>query len=1098
MSFTDTLLGIGESIQNTVEKVPGIKAAGTAVRNVANDVSNAFAGDYSKSATQEIDTRAKSYAPMFIPQAKAMQLSRDAMASQRDAVVQELSSLPTTYAKTGQGTSVMSKNDVTSQAPKLPDVVPPSPTAYDLGKQKATGEVLQEIIDLQKSGIIAPRSKLNTFAKSVARGGTLGIVGQVDPTNAFTQAQYEQTPMSKTEARVNMAGEFGAAMMPYSAIGKMVGVAAKSVGFLNELHATNRFAYGMLVDNMANQVADASIRRASGQDYKASDMVTGLIMGGMFEGVFAGLRSLRGVSHTNVIKQINDKADEFFQANNRLPNNDEMVSLLAKEKIIGSNNTFDDLYKESRLAYFSGIDPETGKPRTGTPGIDYPAPPPPMEPSPMEMPPPPEHMVEDAPQDLLNVYEQASKNEITTQELSDLFQKSSKWDQFKGKAKDAFAFTKKSWGLFMDSEFLKKQGPEGEQIAHMIDVADQERAINTGNAFLDGLPILKSLDDKEAIRMADVAEGRIAPSTDKEVAFMNWWNRVRTDIAQQAQKSGLMIKNSEGQMVPWVPRDNYLPRFVKYDELKTALENLGKMVPTKKEAFLQNMKKELEKSGLRFANTTDVERFLEKRSVAPKGVYGPLEKAREADMPDMFVERDVRKILPEYIQKSYGRLADAGNFGANQEKINALLDRVKISQGEEQATLLKDYVNRITGIESMAQKGAFSPIAVKTSNALRTWQVLTKLSLSGLSNMGDTVKPFVHTDFISALKGIAKSFTEDGAIQGTRSGVMENNLKSLAEDLGDSSLSEGLLKWTGFNWTEKKIRLFNANAAIAYSEKVAQRLNKQLKSVGGDLEKLDNAFAYRRLNQLLDNADEAIKRGYLTQAEKDIVGYRGIADSQPIRRLDLPYYWQTPPARVVTQFKSFAYKQMKFTNQFVVKEARRGNIRPLVSFLVMSQVFGEPVGDLKAWVRGRDRPTDLSSRLIDNMMTIGGIGLVTDFFANIQYGSMGGGFARFIIGPALSDTGDWLERMMSPKRGERLTQKILQQIPVVGPAAANSYSPPRQAYKARTMPILPDILDLMTGQNSGGGGGGGGGGRGSSRLPNRNRTRYYPNRNRTR
>jgi hypothetical protein len=596
----------------------------------------------------------------------------------------------------------------------------------------------------------------------------------------------------------------------------------------------------------------------------------------------------------------------------------------------------------------------------------------------------------------------------------------------------------------LNSRYIERFGTEGKEISKMIDTADEIAGVRIGIDVSEMQPILKRMTPEELERFPDIAEGRLQASSENEKAMMAFWAGRRAHIANSAQAHGITVRGADGVDRPFMPRDNYYPRRLNEDELKKIRSN-----PDKQNKLFEDM---VQKSNGRIASITEAKKIfndiirdrLQKR-------FGNLEKAREIDfLPDYMLIRDPRLVLSSYLEGSRRRLADAAQFGPKQERILELIERAR-TKGMDADTMLA-LVRRATGEE------IFNPGEVALSRAARLYQNITKLSLAAVTNLGDVVKPFVRTgEFIPTLRGIVRSFTDSGQIQATRSGAVEANLRALLQDAGDSRASDLFFKYTGFTATETKIRQFNANAGIAHAEVLVKRLKANP----------DNAFAYRRLAQWMEDPDAAIKRGYLTQAEKDVIGFRGIADTQPVRRMDLPFYWQRPGVKVVTQFKTFAYKHMTFLKKFMVDEAARGNIRPLLAFLVLGQVVGESVGDLKAFVRGREREQEMGRRIIDNYMTIGGIGLATDFLANLQYSSLGGGFLKFVAGPTLTDIDDWLTRATSSNRVERLTKKGVSTLPIVGPYSAQKLFPTSKTYKARTIPIAEDIIQLMEGAKKG-------------------------------
>lgn len=1065
-----------------------------------------------------VEKKSRELEPKLIPEATALKLSRDALESERQTELKRIEALPEGDRLTGEGTNVFAmragNTGVSQIKPKKPLPIPPAPTAKDLALERSNEEVVREMVDLIYRGQQPQRSKLKGLAQTAASALTFGTLGGEDMKDPLKQAQYVIDPLTGDEKVARALTTVGVSLVPYTVTARMVGSAARQVGFLNNLYQNNRFVYGALVENLGQELIEGTVRKGTGQEYGKAQFFQGLVMGGLFEGGFAGMRSLEGVTHQDILKQLNKIAENVAAEKGSYPSMNEVVEYAFKHDLkMPNGQTFQHVFRDSRLAYYRGK-------QKGTPGMDFPFEPPRPSgdglnrqgpevekvesmlseefPGPRMVPgrelttaesprdangvPFPEKEIDD-----LNDANIMTKQELTSDEIAQMFEKASAWEKAKGLPSRMWNSRKVTLGRLLDAGWLSRQGAEGKRITEMIDAADQERAISIGNAMNSGYPVLKALKTPEqAVRAYDMISGKIKPESAEDQAFMSWWDGVWRDIGQKASDAGLEIKDSDGGTRPFSQvfqeaqqRGTFTPRFVDYDKVQEFLEKLGKAPKDKKEQWLTHMKNLIEgNSGgrMKFANLVEVERFFQKKSTRPTSSYGHLERAREAeDLPEEFYTKDVRKILPEYIQGSYARLADARNLGPKQEMVNDILQKYRDQavmkhgpkEGEQMYSDMLEYVNRVTGLEALTQKGAFNPGLQKLSKVARTYQVITKMSLSSISNIGDVVKPFVRTDWVSALKAIGQEFSPSKATRdmstarAARSGAIEHNLRSLAEDLGDTQFTEKFLRWTGFEYTERKIRQLNANAAINYAGTLAKQLKRSLDKVGGDIEKMDNPFAYRRLAQLVEDPEAVIRRGYLLDAEKDVAGYRGIADTQPIRRLDLPYYWQSPTGRVMTQFKSFAYKQMTFMKKHIIDEARQGNVKPLISFLVLGQLVGEPVADLKAFVRGRSRDENIGRRIIDNYMTIGGMGLATDFLSNIQYGSMGGGFLRFIAGPTLQDTGDWLERIASPKRAERVTKKALYSVPVVGPAAANAAFPAKQVYRARTAPILDDILDIF-------------------------------------
>ena len=286
------------------------------------------------------------------------------------------------------------------------------------------------------------------------------------------------------------------------------------------------------------------------------------------------------------------------------------------------------------------------------------------------------------------------------------------------------------------------------------------------------------------------------------------------------------------------------------------------------------------------------------------------------------------------------------------------------------------------------------------------------------------------------------------------------------------------MRWTQFERIERGLRSIGANAGKNYAEMLFKKLKKNP----------NNIFARRRLEQLDIDVDEALKGNVLSEMDKVKAGYKAVSDMQPIRRQDAPYYWQSPSGKTFTQFKSFSLKHGNFMKEFVFKEATKGNVKPLISFIIGGLIVGEAVADLKAAVRFRERNADIWGRIFDNYMTVGGLGLATDFFSNVVYGQSGSGLYSFFAGPTVSDlingitaVGTDLSRVAtgkgfaglgeksSPGKAQsRVLKEIIQKIPVVGQPLRGILLPSKQSYKARTAEEQEDIYESIINGLSGG------------------------------
>lgn len=603
----------------------------------------------------------------------------------------------------------------------------------------------------------------------------------------------------------------------------------------------------------------------------------------------------------------------------------------------------------------------------------------------------------------------------------------------------------------VDNKALTRYGDEGKIIFDKIKNAEKTATFEKSKQIMKLDSELKGLSDEHALNFKDYVEGTLPtpPEAQKAVAV---WKEISNDVATTAKETGLTIKvTQEGKTikVPFNARENYYPQIINDKELKKAFsaDNYEKFIgsfATKNNIPVAKAKKMLE-------------------TAISKNQYGNLERPRLGNMPDEVLQKDPRVALPEYINKAYDRLGIAKEFGGDDKILDNLVEQAR-KKGLDSEEIYK-LTNRLLGREK------FDEAAKKVSSGIRAYNNITKLSLAAVTNLGDIIKAPTRTNITSTLKAIYQSFTKKGKSFAGKAGVLDPILDDFARE---TNIGENFYKYTGFKATESKLRQITANASKNYIEMLAKKLKANP----------NNPFARRRLEQFDLNPDTIIKNGL---KEDDYVkgAIKGISDLQPTSPTDIPHYWQSPTGRVATQYKTFAYKQMNFAKEFIVDETRKGNLKPLLTFLIAGQAVGEGVGDLKALIRGREREKDPMKRIVDNYMTIGGVGMVSDFVRAIADDTQGSAFMKFVGGPTFSELNDIIFAAKGDlqalkdgkdfvvgkpsKKGERQSKTaktLLYKVPLVGPYAANKAFPTKEAYKSRTpTPTLDeDIIDQIRGR----------------------------------
>lgn len=366
--------------------------------------------------------------------------------------------------------------------------------------------------------------------------------------------------------------------------------------------------------------------------------------------------------------------------------------------------------------------------------------------------------------------------------------------------------------------------------------------------------------------------------------------------------------------------------------------------------------------------------------------------------------------LVNWLANARHRITDAEMFGPRNRNINRLLAEMR-QKNPELSEVAGWLVQRALG---MGEPQQFQRI----SRFIRSWQAISKLQVAAITNFGDFLKPLVFADgdMASAIKSIFWAIAPENLSAGARasraqalrSGATTANLRALARETGSTRVADFFLRKSGFQRVELKVREAQALTGINYADTLAARLQKT------GIEK--NPWAARRLGELVgfDNLDTVVAEGRVASSKlRDLVGARAIAEMQPFGRLSTPGLYANPLGRVAFQFKTFALKQMRFTQKYILREATQNrNLRPLITFTIGAQMLGEPIADVKAALRHgdtkaafRERPTDLFNRMIDNMLQVGGIGLVTDFLTSVRYNKHSP-ISGFFLGPAVQDLTD--------------------------------------------------------------------------------------------
>jgi hypothetical protein len=339
-------------------------------------------------------------------------------------------------------------------------------------------------------------------------------------------------------------------------------------------------------------------------------------------------------------------------------------------------------------------------------------------------------------------------------------------------------------------------------------------------------------------------------------------------------------------------------------------------------------------------------------------------------------------------------------------------------------------------------------------NGLSFWNTNTKLSLAPLAH---TTQPFniaFLTGVGNAVKGLVKSI-------GSPSQAARLSLES-------GAAIEDLMR----NWEVQ------VNGSLA--EKTTRAIMRPLNLIGN----INRSWAVSSAPHVLEDAFRKLGQGSTPQSTIRLLQHLDVDPNDLLRLgpqdksliyraarkisdlsfpetnvMNVPPAWrQSSIGRVATMFKPFLFKQAKFLNDFVFKEVRHGNVKPLMAMAMISPTVGIVGSYLRAAAReGTFDPKQLpgldkdhwADRVVWGMSQLGGLAIYGDII-----GAMGSprGNSRWIsvfAGPVMSDAVTAMEdlsdlyKSKNPflKLTKEINSEILPRIPIVGPGLQQHVSP---------------------------------------------------------
>jgi len=546
------------------------------------------------------------------------------------------------------------------------------------------------------------------------------------------------------------------------------------------------------------------------------------------------------------------------------------------------------------------------------------------------------------------------KREILSRRLKSAEDKTV-WKQLKKHAADS---------ILSPRSILNKLGEAGKKMAELIDISDLKT--RTQNALdLNVVKSISELNQTELDQFADIREGKLTVDNMSEnlTEALDAWNLLSSSIHTRAKSNDLNIGFLKG----------YFPRYLK----EVFLSELNSAKSTKYALDL------LMREGMSKSRAQQVWGDFKIDKVRDKKA-GHLEISRESKLPDSFFERNPAIVIPKYIREANKRITDVRYLGKGNDKLLDLMKEMDLQGNTEQA------IRAFQQYEGVLKDHKMGSI----SRMLSSWNTL-KLSLSSILNLTEPVFVMTRAGVMPTIKNMIEAATPKGQVRAQSFADIKNTLSQIAE--GGELRENWFLKMVQFtrtqNWADRVKVLSGADYAIRNTK----ALNKNPK----------NLVAKANLEKMGLDADKVLKEG-LSYEDKAMAANKQLGDLMPINRLDLPIYWKTPVGREMAKFKSFAHKTSGFLWENVAKKAGKGNLKPLLILLVMGALFGEFSKDVRDWIRKgeiREMPDSFGEfvvRALENIVEVGGFGLIMDVINSVKYGRWFG-YLPSILGPTMSD-----------------------------------------------------------------------------------------------
>lgn len=554
---------------------------------------------------------------------------------------------------------------------------------------------------------------------------------------------------------------------------------------------------------------------------------------------------------------------------------------------------------------------------------------------------------------------------------------------------------------------MSRLGDTGEVIAKRLSA--MRDAVELGqNEFFNMIPTVNKItkgigSKKEFKQFVDALEalsrGETPRMTARVAQAVKEWNAAIPLIRERARAAGIDVGDLG---------ENYFPRIYDLDKRSNFNKAVDFLVSTNQaetrgqaENILNQMRTDQLKNGM-FSSF----------------------KKRTVELPDY---DKTPSAMVRYLEGAFDNIARKEQFGANNEVITYLLERI----GTQYGVKAQEAAAKLWNIASK-QGDNYSQNAMKASSLIRQFNSLTKLGTAAVTNLGQNINTITSYGTKNYFESLYKYFfTPDGKKFKNETGVaLDRVLENTKVNMGVTRGAIGKISVPGFNAVETFNRNLAAEAAKNYAERQAR-----VAAGGGPFA----ARAQRRLQEMGITGDIGAK---LTPEQQIQAARKGVETTQfKIDPMDLPPWMDSPLGKTVAQFKTFAYKQTGYLYNEVVKRALKGDMMPLIRFMSIAPVLGNAIGDTRAAITGYEQEEKSPFQwYVEGLSNVGGLGLglndIRMIYENRESAKLPSMLASTVLGPT---AGNFTELANNIAKGigqgywSPLGRQGVKSVPVISP-----------------------------------------------------------------